>query len=440
MTEIDRFDPFAGRVSAALEEIAPATRPAYLDDVLATTAGTRQRPRWTFITRWLPMDTAITQPVRLARSPMRMFLVLALLVILALAAAIAWVGTQTRVPPPFGPADNGILVYSHSGDLWTRGTLTTGEHLLYAADGEQTNPSFSPDGRWLAFVTSLGDGDHFSVMRADGTAARDIAVIPPTGNAQAAWRPDSRAVGLIYNVNLIPHLFIVSLDGTPTVDIAIPGVWPLDLAWRPPDGHELVVRAQTPDGDTDLYLLNADGTNIRPLHLPIQSSDFGNVYTNSGANWSPDGSTIAYNAVVPDPSGTGQVFRVHLVNPDGSNDRELPGPPPDPQGRPVHENWPQYSPDGRWILVHRWHLNNVPDPQGWLAVMPADGSAPARDIGPKIPGGNDTGLIKLWSPDGSTILMRTQNTTTAYSIDPFTGQTATLDWTSELPDWQRVIH
>ena len=59
MTAFDRFDPFAGRVTSALEEIAPTTRPAYLDDVLAQAAATRQRPRWTFPGRWLPMDTAI---------------------------------------------------------------------------------------------------------------------------------------------------------------------------------------------------------------------------------------------------------------------------------------------------------------------------------------------------------------------------------------------
>ena len=53
--------------------------------------------------------------------------------------------------------------------------------------------------------------------------------------------------------------------------------------------------------------------------------------------------------------------------------------------------------------------------------MPADGSAPARDIGPRIPGGEDTGLVKTWSPDGSRILMSTDNTKQVFSIDPITG-------------------
>ena len=101
MTAFDRFDPFAGRVTSALEEIAPASRPAYLDAVLAQTARTSQRPRWTFIRRWLPMDTAIPRSSGLARVPVRMLFIL-LLLMLAIAAAVVWVGSRTRVPPPFG--------------------------------------------------------------------------------------------------------------------------------------------------------------------------------------------------------------------------------------------------------------------------------------------------------------------------------------------------
>ena len=70
--------------------------------------------------------------------------------------------------------------------------------------------------------------------------------------------------------------------------------------------------------------------------------------------------------------------------------------------------------------------------------MPADGSAPARDIGPRIPGGENTGLSKAWSPDGTRVLMRTGNSTQVFSIDPVTGDSELLDWTTDLPDWQRT--
>jgi Tol biopolymer transport system component len=104
----------------------------------------------------------------------------------------------------------------------------------------------------------------------------------------------------------------------------------------------------------------------------------------------------------------------------------------------AQEAWPLYSPDGRSILVHRWTWTSNGGGEGWLAVMPADGSSPARDVGPRIPGGEDTGLIKSWSPDGTRVLVRAENQRKVYSIDPVTGDYDVVDWTTELPDWQRV--
>ena len=72
--------------------------------------------------------------------------------------------------------------------------------------------------------------------------------------------------------------------------------------------------------------------------------------------------------------------------------------------------------------------------------MPADGSVPARDIGPKIKGGEDTGLTKIWSPDGTRVLLRSDIRRAVYSIDPVSGSYESIPWTTDLPDWQRTIH
>ena len=110
MTAFDRFDPFEQRITAAIDEIAALRRPDYLDDVLRQTARSSQRPRWTFPGRWLPiMDTTLTGPGW--RSSPRPLLLLALVALLVAAGlAIVVVGSQVRVPAPFGPAANGALV------------------------------------------------------------------------------------------------------------------------------------------------------------------------------------------------------------------------------------------------------------------------------------------------------------------------------------------
>src|SRR5205814_993805 len=139
---------------------------------------------------------------------------------------------------------------------------------------------------------------------------------------------------------------------------------------------ELLPRAATRGGGQDFFLIRADGTLIRSFGLPSQLR-FGSDWDNSGPAWSPDGTRLAYNRVEPldgDPAGH---FRVHVIRADGTGDVTLPG-PSEPL---VHEAWPVWSPDGRWIAVEHFVFG---DPgQDWLAMLPSDGSAPARDLLPR---------------------------------------------------------
>jgi Tol biopolymer transport system component len=171
---------------------------------------------------------------------------------------------------------------------------------------------------------------------------------------------------------------------------------------------------------------------MRPLGL---TSDlvFGTEWDNSGPAWSLAGDRIAYNVVEPASGAVSGTFRIHLVDADGRNDIALPG----PALESVQEAWPAWSPDGHSILVHRWTWQ--PGGEGWLAVMPADGSVAAHDIGRRYPGGQDTGLVKGWSPDGTRILVRVDTTQEIYSIDPVSGEQTQLPWTgADLPDYRRL--
>ncbi len=437
MTAIDRFDPFERRIATAIDEIAAARLPDYLDDILQQTARTPQRPRWTFPERWIPVNTTLTRPTPVGRLPVRQLVVLAVLVALAATLAI-YAGSQRRLPPPFGPAANGALLYASNGDLYVRDTLTSSGRLLVGGPNVETSAGYTPDGTHLAYFSTHDGADHLMVANTDGTAAVEIAVIPSIGNAQGAISPDGRTAALVFDVNGIPALTMAAMDGSGSRVIDLGGKRPLDVSWSAPRGDLLLIRARDEVGSgVDLYTLKPDGSGLHPFNLPGETT-FGPDYTLSGAAWAPDGGTIAYNGIdqVRLPSEqTRDHFRIHLIAPDGTNDRAVPG-PDDPL---VQENWPTYSPDGKWIVVHRWVLNgDEPNAQGWLAIMPADGSAAARDIGPRIDGGQDTGLVKAWSPDGTKVLMATSNTHEVFSIDPFTGAYEVLPWTESLPDWQRI--
>jgi Tol biopolymer transport system component len=159
---------------------------------------------------------------------------------------------------------------------------------------------------------------------------------------------------------------------------------------------------------------------------------FGSDWDNSGPAWSPDGAFLAYNRVEPldgDPPGH---FRVHVIRADGTGDVALP-PPTDPG---LQEAWPLWSPDGRSIVVARFVF--APDGQGRLAILPADGSAGARDLGPTTHD-EDSSVVKTWAPDGTRVISYVRASGKTFLIDPVTGTYEQAPWTAASePDYRRL--
>jgi Tol biopolymer transport system component len=442
MTTIDRFDPFEQRITAAIDEIAAPRRPDYLDDILRQTARTSQRPRWTFPERWLPVDTTLS-PGRAGRASLRPIVLVAIVALLALAAAAIFIaGSRPKVPLPVGPAVNGSIVYPTGGDLYIRdGTAADAvTKPLVTGSAKQYAPYLSPDGRSLVYAQAGDGGDYFWAVDIDGKNPRQLLPDPiGEGWSQWSWALDSKHLLVSgFFPGGMQRLYDVQADGSGAREIVFEDLVPWEAFWSPVDANTFLLRANTKTGvgAQGLYLADADGGNLRPLGLPGQSS-FGPQYTLSGAVWSPDGKTIAYNAITTDPDSLFTHFRVHVVNADGSNDRELPG----PQDVRTNEAWPAYSPDGTQLLVQHFIFptgQDTKDGAGWIAVLPADGSAHGRDIGVRIDDTKNPDVWKDWSPDGKAVLEVVGETLRAYLVDPVNGTATELPWADDLPAWQRV--
>ena len=182
------------------------------------------------------------------------------------------------------------------------------------------------------------------------------------------------------------------------------------LAYQPPDGKQILFI-----GDQDLvqrgemYLVNADGSNLRTLvssEAPILSE----------AVWSPDGSQIAY----------GEGGRIHVMAADGSDDRVL------PSDFPGWRDWPKWSPDGTRLVVHG--DNGI---QGAVNVIRADGTGPTVRIATAVA---PNGYSYEWSPDSTMIFARTFNDPQHQEIwDPATGAVRAAPWGAATnPTWQRL--
>ena len=87
------------------------------------------------------------------------------------------------------------------------------------------------------------------------------------------------------------------------------GMFSRNATYRPPSGAEILfVGSDSPEGTGELFLVNADGTNLRRL------AKGGPMVQGIGyVEWSPDGSTVTYS------SSSGQ----RMISADGTSDRSV---------------------------------------------------------------------------------------------------------------------
>jgi Tol biopolymer transport system component len=388
-------ETFERRVRDWLHADAEHRVPDHLDAVLRLTSVQRQRPAWSSLERWLPMDTTFRP--RLFQTPRFSQLLLVGAVILALVAAlILYAGTQQhRLPPPFGPARNGIVLSSGNGDIVEVDPATLARTTLVGGPTFDFGPGFSRDGTKLSFVrTAPSDcgkpdcGLYLMVANLDGSDVRQLTPGMPQLD-WADWSPDgSKFAFLTSNPNGPGRvLAVVNADGS---DLKIDTVGrPLYPAgWLPPNGDEIVIRgdhAKPRDPAVGIYAVHLDGTGLRPLTTrPAHSDD---DYQNVSV--SQDGRLIAYR-----DDGDSGGFQEHILDLSTGVDRILPGPKGQSGGI--------FSPDGTKIA----YLRGVDPDQIQLVVAPVDGSSTGILLGKAAAWGADGPTINnySWTADGTAIL------------------------------------
>jgi Tol biopolymer transport system component len=425
MTTSDRLER---TLPGILDDLSAGPAPDFLDDVFAKTARMPQRPGWTFPERWLPMaDIARTRAY--APAPPWRLIAVALILIALVVAALIVAGSQRRVAPPFGPARNGEIVYDLTGDLYVGDPVTGESRLLVGDPGIDTAPSYSPDGTQIAFLREAdccGLVDIY-VMDEDGSNLHRVTSSPIPKDDQANWTPDSRHLWVISGPAGPGRLRLLDADGTePPLQLA-PDMTVDRVAFRPPDGRELAVRAIV-DGKYGVYAIKADGSGVPipileadvPLDMDMHAGDM--IY-------SPDGERLFYQSYGPAADGfSGGCCQLSVVNADGTNPHRFEGANP-----AAWTGVPSVSPDGRWVSF--WSvLGNSGNLQ--VRVAPTDGG-PSIATGPTM----SDFYPWLWSPDSSKILMYLDDgsSTSAYLLDPEGGPYEQVPWESGSGiDWQRL--
>jgi Tol biopolymer transport system component len=197
-----------------------------------------------------------------------------------------------------------------------------------------TDPSWSPDGRRLAFTRNedVGESTTFTfddvfVMDADGSDLRQVtADEEDLWSGQPTWSPDGTELAYVRGESVAStvsskygELYRIELDGEAMRPLT--AGWPdTDPDWSP-DGRAIAfVRGESlssfTDANDDLYVLELATGQVRRL-----TTTPAGTFENAPA-WSPDGSRIAF---VRTPRGSQFSGRasLHVIDRDGSREQRL---------------------------------------------------------------------------------------------------------------------
>src|SRR5665213_531494 len=264
------------------------------------------------------------------------------------------------------------------------------------------------------------------------TAFAVPAAVPTPASVQVAYPAVTGHTDPVLGATDI--LRLVGPDGSG--DHALPTPTPIaydDVRWNP-SGTQIAYTAAMPDGTTEVWTINADGTDalaVTPAgyRMPVWSPDgtelavaevdgqvavvdlaegtTRTVTHNTGSAgtlfeqpvWAPDGSKLAYLTAVFS-EGSGGTATINVVNADGSDPVTLPAVI---DGGLTNAPELAWSPDGEW-LAFDGYLGAGLQSRGVLQIIHPDGTG-LRTIDAGTPTSYGDGDIGGFSPDGSRVLL-----------------------------------
>ena len=233
-----------------------------------------------------------------------------------------------------------ILAYDFNSDgraiatRWANGL----QHIYLTGYGENQYPTWSPDGRKIAFVSVQDGNADIYVINADGTGEPVRLTTDPARDADPSWSPDSKLIAFASNRDGGDgfQIYIMNAeDGSNQTRLPNNrpiGSWNSFPDWSP-DGSQIVFQSRdNSDSSFQIYVMST----IREA-APVQLTFEGN---NELAEWSPDGKLIAFTS---NRDGNNEVY---LMSADGSGSTNLTNDP----ANDSNPAWLQHAPtDSCWL-------------------------------------------------------------------------------------------
>lgn len=156
------------------------------------------------------------------------------------------------------------------------------------------SPTWSPDGRFVAYVGQSGNFHKISVVPSIGGQSRDVLRRSSRQIQSVAWLQDTSRRALIYSVRRRPHqaygLSILFPEADSSAPLTTPPLWSRGDTepTLSPDGSHVAFVRSTVQGVENVFVMPVSGGSA--TQVTTDSTDV------RGITWSADGSDILYAA------------------------------------------------------------------------------------------------------------------------------------------------
>ncbi|MFQ5525996.1 MAG: hypothetical protein ACE5GX_07005 [Thermoanaerobaculia bacterium] len=192
--------------------------------------------------------------------------------------------------------------------------LRTGRKAPVMTSGDfNSSPAYSPDGNSIVFSRSVGRGNtEIFLCNADGSNLRRLTNSRGI-DTNPTWSPTGREIAFTSSRSGTPQIYVMSAEGADLRRVTFLGRYNDGAAWSP-DGTKLAHSARRQDHSFDIAITDLVTLETRYLTEGAPGS-------HESPSYSPDGKKLVYAANLSSRSGTTtQIFTMDL---DGGGRRQL---------------------------------------------------------------------------------------------------------------------
>ncbi len=174
-------------------------------------------------------------------------------------------------------------------DLYILDRTTGRSRKVSSKRGLNTGAAWSPKGDKLAFSASLGRANmDIYLMDSDGTGMRRLTRAKSwVRNLSPSWSPDGKQIAFVSNRYRHPHIFVMNADGSGQRQLTTQGKYNQAPKWSP-QGEWILFTGRDEKNRFDLFKVSAKTGKIKRL-----TQKAGN---NTEASWSPNGRNIVFTS------------------------------------------------------------------------------------------------------------------------------------------------